>query len=64
MAAISANGGMSMTNGYDVQFDLSKNSKLIIKENVFFPKEFKSSALSILQEQYSQLLTLKKSIVS
>lgn len=35
-----------------------------IKENVFFPKEFKSSALSILQEQYSQLLTLKKSIVS
>ena len=28
MAAISANGGMSMTNGYDVQFDLSKNSKL------------------------------------
>lgn len=28
MAAISANGGMSMTNGYDVQFDLSKNSIL------------------------------------
>jgi hypothetical protein len=28
MAAISANGGMSMTNGYDVQFDLSKNSEL------------------------------------
>ena len=28
MAAISANGGMSMTNGYDVQFDLSKNSTL------------------------------------
>jgi len=28
MAAISANGGMSMTNGYDVQFDLSENSAL------------------------------------
>ena len=28
MAAISANGGMSMTNGYDVQFDLSKNTDL------------------------------------
>jgi len=28
MAAISANGGMSMTNGYDVQFDLSKNNVL------------------------------------
>ena len=28
MAAISANGGMSMTNGYDVQFDLSKNGRL------------------------------------
>jgi hypothetical protein len=34
MAAISKNGGMSMTNGYDVQFDLSKNNKLsnILKE--------------------------------
>ena len=27
-AAISANGGMSMTNGYDVQFDLSGNTVL------------------------------------
>lgn len=31
MAAISANGGMSMTNGYDVQFDLSKNGVLASK---------------------------------
>jgi len=32
MAAISANGGMSMTNGYDVQFDFS-NSGSALKEN-------------------------------
>jgi hypothetical protein len=31
MAAISKNGGMSMTNGYDVQFDLSKNTVLNTK---------------------------------
>lgn len=31
MAAISANGGMSMTNGYDVQFDLSSTPDLASK---------------------------------